>query len=92
MNTIPQTRMIQTPRELTLLLQELKQILIHGQLEQVLSSTFPFGTNASLLEIPDEGPWPDYLELHFQVPFLGKRYMLSVETYHGMGGSWGPES
>lgn len=91
MNAIPKTRIIQTAKELTLLLQELKQALTGGHLEQIYPETSLFAPAISLVEIPEEGPWPDYLELHFQNPARGKRYVLSVETYHGTGGSWGPK-
>jgi hypothetical protein len=40
-----------------------------------------------LSEIPDEGPWPDYLEAVLEDD-QGHRYRLTVETYHGTGGSW----
>jgi len=39
-------------------------------------------------QIADEGPWPDYIELRFKQVPDGKRFKLSVETYHGAGGSW----
>ncbi len=41
--------------------------------------------------IPDEGPWPDYVEVYFE-DSRGKRYKLAVETYHGFGGSWAPDA
>jgi hypothetical protein len=38
--------------------------------------------------VPDDGPWPgDIIEAYFEDQ-SGQRYELSVETYHGSGGSW----
>jgi hypothetical protein len=39
-------------------------------------------------KIPEDGPWPDYIEMFFEDARSGERYRLSVETYHGSGGTW----
>lgn len=78
---------ISTPAELTTLLRSVKQCVADGRLRQVLTSSSPL-TNDDLNKIPDKGPWPDYLEAFFE-DGCGQRYRLAVETYHGMGGSWG---
>lgn len=32
--------------------------------------------------------WPDYVEMYFVDERSGSQYRLSLETYHGSGGSW----
>ncbi|MEO1278242.1 MAG: hypothetical protein AAFV77_04730 [Planctomycetota bacterium] len=41
-----------------------------------------------LAGITHQGPWPDLVYLEFRHSGTGKRYVLSVETYHGSGGTW----
>lgn len=40
-------------------------------------------------QFPIEGPWPDYCEYYFRCTTCSCLFRLSVETYHGMGGTWG---
>lgn len=40
------------------------------------------------LQFPTEGPWPDYCEYYFRCTACHCLLRLSVETYHGMGGTW----
>jgi len=42
----------------------------------------------SFMSIPPRGPWPDYLEYYFSCPTCGQLYRLSVEAFHGIGGTW----
>jgi hypothetical protein len=67
-------------------LREVKQCVAQGILLQVKPANAPFALD-DLTTVPDEGPWPDYVEAYF-VDRHGKQYKLTVETYHGAGGSW----
>jgi len=78
---------ISSPTELTEILRNAKQCIADGTLQQIKPGNAPFAVD-DLTVVPDEGPWPDYLEAHF-VDHNGRRYKLIVETYHGAGGSWG---
>jgi len=80
-------REIRSPGELSTLLRGLKQSLDKGEIEQL--SVGSQGAPA-LHEVPDDGPWPDYLKLRFRTR-NGRTYILAVETYHGAGGTWAPE-
>ena len=91
MSEVPDTRTIHTPADLVVLLRELKQAVVAGDLEQIRPDPSPFATDSSVEDIDDNGPWPDYIELRFRAPRDGTLYKLSVETYHGAGGTWGPE-
>src|SRR5690606_31847902 len=91
MTAVPGTRAIRTPADLVGLLRELKQAVVDGDLEQVRPDPSPFATDSSVEDINDNGPWPDYIELRFRAPSDGSLYKLAVETYHGAGGTWGPE-
>ncbi|MCC7124476.1 MAG: hypothetical protein IT178_06495 [Acidobacteria bacterium] len=66
------------------------QAVRDGDLRQVASGATVFGADEDILAIVPEGPWPDYLKLHFVDTRTGMRFKLTVETYHGSGGSWGP--
>lgn len=77
---------ISSARELSAVLRLAKQCLANGSLRQVTPVNAPFAT-ADLAAIPDEGPWPDYFEAHFE-DRRSKRFKLAVETFHGAGGSW----
>ncbi|WP_050726529.1 hypothetical protein [Vulgatibacter incomptus] len=91
MSNVPSSKAIRTPAELVYILQELKQAVAAGYIEQIRPDPSPFATDSSVEDIEEAGPWPDYIELRFRAPRDGARYMLSVDTYHGAGGTWGPE-
>jgi hypothetical protein len=38
-------------------------------------------------DLPDSGPWPDYVEHYFKCTACGHRFRLAVDTYHGAGGT-----
>jgi len=78
---------ISSPGELAAVLRETKQCIAQGILRQVKPGNAPFALD-DLATVPDEGPWPDYVEAYF-VDRDGQQYRLRVETYHGTGGSWG---
>lgn len=91
MSGAPNSRPIRTPGELSAILRELKQAMASGELEPTEPSVPSFASDTALADIPEDGPWPDYFELHFLAPNTGQRYKLSVETYHGTGGMWSEE-
>jgi hypothetical protein len=41
----------------------------------------------NILNIKDEGPYPDFVEAEFS-DTVGLYYRLSVDLYHGGGGTW----
>ena len=45
-------------------------------------------TPETVREIVSSGTWPDHIDWYFLWKETGNRYHLSVETYHGAGGSW----
>lgn len=89
--TVPMARTIHTPVELTALLHELRHAVARGDLEQLRPDPSPFATQSAVTDIPEHGPWDDYIELRFRATGTGEQYKLAVETFHGAGGSWGPE-
>jgi hypothetical protein len=91
MSGIPATRKIETPGELAALLREIKAAIAAGILEQIRPDPSPFATDAAISDVADNGPWPDYMEMRFRVPGTAVRYKLAAETYHGAGGTWGPD-
>jgi hypothetical protein len=57
-----------------------------GELVQIPTSS-PFATETSVLDVNVEGPWPDYIEWHFECASGLKRYKFTADPYHGSGGS-----
>ena len=65
----------------------MKQEVSRGAFRQLRANN-DWISEEAISKIPDDGPWPDYIEMHFEDAKSGERYRLSVETYHGAGGSW----
>lgn len=42
------------------------------------------------LAIQPAGPWPDVLLYFFSCTVCAQTFQLSVDTFHGFGGSWSP--
>jgi hypothetical protein len=76
---------ITRPSHLTEVLREVKRYLADRTLRQIHPDT-PFASE-DIRKLPDQGPWPDLVEAYFEDRDR-KRYVLSVEVYHGRGGSW----
>lgn len=90
---IPRFRKIQTPGELTAIVGEIRRAIDAGLLEQVHPSEYGETVEEQVpLRQLAWGPWPDLVHLVFRSPETGERYVLRCETYHGAGGSWGPEA
>ena len=77
-----------SPDDLVKLLEELGEAVRTGELNQITLPGAPFPTKEDIQQILAGGPWPDYVELHFEDGQTGKRYRLVAETYHGRGGRW----
>ena len=85
--TFPEVeRRISSPEALTAVLRDVKRCVANGTLSQTKPANAPLAID-DVTKVPDEGPWPDYVEAHFE-DRNGQRYRLTVETYHGTGGSW----
>ena len=67
-------------------LRDVKRCIADGSLRQMKPANAPFAID-DVTSVPDEGPWPDYVEAYFE-DRVGQRYKLTAETYHGAGGSW----
>ncbi len=80
---------VMSPQDLIRVLRRLRELVASGALVQMSSSGKDF-TAVDLADIPDDGPWPDYLEMRFK-GLAGQCYRLTVETFHGTGGAWSPE-
>lgn len=85
-------RRIDSPEELAEFLRVISDAINNGGLMQVFPDNAPFATKDDIRSMSPDGPWPDYLEVYFQDAKTGKHYKLAVETYHGSGGTWEPES
>lgn len=90
--SIPAFRDIQTPGELRQMFRELRAAVACGALVQVVPDPDPFATRIRIEHIDPEGPWPDdCITMRFRWNGDATTYLLECETYHGAGGSWGPE-
>ncbi len=81
-------RAIRSSIEFSHILQELKRATALGEMRQIHLPQSALFEEIFLKNIPDEGPWPDYVEIYFEEASTGDAYKLTVETYHGAGGSW----
>ena len=91
MSGSPDPREIRTPSDLAVLIREIKGAVAAGILRQMRPDPSPFATDVEVSELAEDGPWPDYLEMRFAVQGARTQFKLAVETYHGAGGTWGPE-
>jgi hypothetical protein len=80
---------VRSPGEFVRVLQAVREALADGTLVQVKPPDAPYALD-DIRTVSDDGPWPDYVEAHFENIKTGARYRLAVETYHGSGGSWKP--
>ncbi|OAB62756.1 hypothetical protein AY599_19960 [Leptolyngbya valderiana BDU 20041] len=81
----PPIQRIQTPAQLFPVVLGIAKAVEQGVLVHVPSPT----QVVRLEDIVEGQPWPaDHIELDFEEPATGKRFRLSVETYHGLGGTW----
>jgi hypothetical protein len=80
---------VASPQDLVGVLRLLRELVVLGELVQVNKSSTDF-SSVLLADVSDDGPWPDFLDMRFRSP-AGRRYRLSVETFHGTGGSWAPD-
>jgi len=38
--------------------------------------------------LPEEGPWPDFVEYYFECIGCAQLFRLAMEFFHGSGGEW----
>ena len=81
--------LVASPQDLVGVLRRLRELVAAGALVQMSKSGTDF-PSVPLADVSDDGPWPDFLDLRFRSP-AGRCYRLSVETFHGTGGSWTPD-
>lgn len=85
---IPDYEEISNLRDLENALRFLKRAVSEGALKQFWETESVGITREKIENIEVFGPYPDVLILNFASPSSGKKYELSVETYHGSGGEW----
>lgn len=90
MTYIPESRQLRQPAELKHLLSLLKDAVLNQQLVQVRANRSGM-LDPAIESVCIEGPWPDVIEMRFKDLGTSDFYSLSVETYHGAGGSWRKE-
>ena len=90
MISIPSDQKIASPSTLSWIIIEIKKNISSGLLEQVYpeSEMSIIATKESIHEIPDQGPWMDYIEMYFKNTKCSSIYKLTAETFHGTGGEW----
>lgn len=72
---------------------ELEKILLliaqkeqEGKISQILNNSDLFCTKVSIGKILYENKYPDFIRYYFEDLEYHTKYLLSVETYHGIGG------
>ena len=79
---------IGSPAELQHTLSQIQSAIAAGVLTQSVAAASGPG-RCDIAALPLDGPWPDFIDVEF-TDRAGHRFRLSVETYHGAGGSWTP--
>ena len=80
---------IRSAAELRAFIIKLKESVASGTMQQYWPADAPFATETKITDINETASWPtDYLEWYFLLTTSKKRYRLSAETYHGVGGNW----
>ena len=81
----PPTQSLQSPEQALQVVRGILAAIEAGELAQLPDS---IGVER-LQQIAEGQPWPaDFFEVNFGEPKTGKRFRLSLETYHGSGGAW----
>jgi hypothetical protein len=62
--------------------------LADGTLEPIHGGVFH--SKQPFMQIAEAGPWDDHMFYEFRCRSCFAGFSLSVETYHGVGGLWGP--
>ena len=81
---------IRSPQDLKEII-DITRILVNDKVLIVLDDNSNKSNESSCTpfnNLPNEGPWDDYLKYIFKCVYCGKMFLLSVETYHGTGGRW----
>jgi len=76
---------IRVPRDLTNVIRMVQPHLRDGSLEE-LPSGLPSTPRFEALN--ENGPWDDLVGHRFRCRLCRSEFNLSVNTYHGSGGSW----
>ena len=80
---------VASPQDLVRVLRRLRELVASAELIQMIGPGTDF-PSVLLADVSDDGPWPDFLDMRFRSP-AGRCYRLSVEAFHGAGGSWTPD-
>ncbi|MBC6712427.1 hypothetical protein [Treponema sp. Marseille-Q3903] len=78
---------ISSPDELKKIFLLIAQKEKEGKITQIINENDLFCTKISISEILDKKKNPDFIRYYFQDLIDNNKYLLSVETYHGIGGS-----
>ena len=77
---------IRTPAELSQTIRVVKGNIDDGTLIDITQPAH--SPSGKFLDLPEGGPWPDYVEHYFRCDSCGHGFRLAVDTYHGGGGQW----
>jgi hypothetical protein len=77
---------IRTPGELMKAIRVARANLSDGTLRDITQTAH--SPSGDFGDLPEAGPWPDYVEHYFRCHSCGHGFRLAVDTYHGSGGKW----
>lgn len=78
--------LIKTKKELVEVLESLSKRLDNGEFSQILEEQDCFCSMINITEILENDIFPDFIQCYFIDNVTQEKYLLSVETYHGIGG------
>jgi len=78
---------MRTRGELFKAVRVIKQAIADRDIEEIDAG--PMKGVVEFKDLNEEGPLDDLLLYRFRCPDCGENFVLSAETWHGTGGSWG---
>ena len=80
---------VQGPGEFESIVERVRQAVADGVLEyNAFESEQDLAGQPSFLSLDLAGPWPDVMRYRFECPQCGRRFDLTADAYHGLGGVW----
>lgn len=80
--------LIETKEELIDVLENLAKKLDNGEFSQITEEKDFFSSMINITEILETNIFPDLIQSYYKNNETNEKYLLSVETYHGIGGSF----
>jgi hypothetical protein len=80
---------VSSPAQLKRLAERVRTLILNGTLTpDNLEADMDLGSQPPFLSLDLSETFPDFIQYAFRCKACSERFKLTVETYHGRGGSW----